>query len=38
MKYGLNRIIIKSFTKKMGWLGGKGIQFHPWGPKIKLHK
>jgi hypothetical protein len=29
---------IKSFTQQMGWLGGKGVEFHPWGPKIKLHK
>ncbi len=22
----------------MGWLGVKGIEFHPWGPKFKVHK
>jgi hypothetical protein len=38
MKYGLNRTNIKLFTQQMGWLGDKGIEFHPWGPRIKLHK
>ncbi len=28
MKYGLNRINIRLFTQEMGWLGGKGVQFH----------
>ncbi len=22
----------------MGWFGGKGVELHPWGPKIKFHK
>jgi hypothetical protein len=22
----------------VGWLDGKGVELHPWGPKIKLHK
>jgi hypothetical protein len=38
MKYGLNRIKIRLFTQQVGWLGGKGILFHPWDPRIKLHK
>jgi hypothetical protein len=29
MKYGLNIINIKIFTQQMGWLGYKGIEFHP---------
>jgi hypothetical protein len=33
-----NSVNIKSFTQQMGWLGGKGVEFHPGGPKIKLHK
>jgi len=31
MKYGLNRINIRLFKQPMGWLGGKGVEFHPWG-------
>jgi hypothetical protein len=39
MKYGLNRINIRLFTQQVGWqLGGKGVELHPWGPKVKLHK
>jgi hypothetical protein len=38
MKYGLNGINIQLFTQWMWWLGGKGIELHPWGLKIKLHK
>jgi hypothetical protein len=38
MKYGLNIIESKFFTQKVGWLGGKGVEFHPWYPRIKLHK
>jgi hypothetical protein len=38
MKYGLTKINIKSFYNKVGWLGGKGVELHPWGPRIKLHK
>jgi hypothetical protein len=37
MKDGLNRIKIILFTQ-MGRLGGKGIELHPWGSRIKLHK
>jgi hypothetical protein len=33
MKYGLNKINTKLFTEQVKWLGGKGIQFHPWGSK-----
>jgi hypothetical protein len=33
MKYGLNKINIILFTQQVGWLDGKGIQFHPWGSK-----
>ncbi len=28
----------KLFTQQVGWLGGNGDQFHPWGPRIKFHK
>ncbi len=38
MKYGLNKINIRLFTQQVGWLGGKKVEFHPWGPRIKLHK
>jgi hypothetical protein len=38
MKYGLNQINTKLFKQQVGWFGGKGIQFHPWGSRIKLHK
>jgi hypothetical protein len=32
MKYGLlNRINIKLFSQQVGWLGGKGVELHPWG-------
>jgi hypothetical protein len=30
MKYGVNKINTNLFTQQMGWLSGKGIQFHPW--------
>ncbi len=33
MKYGL-----RLFTQQVEWLGGKGVQFDPWDPKIKLHE
>jgi hypothetical protein len=36
--YGLNKIKNKLFTQEVGWLGGKKIELHPWGPKIKFHK
>jgi hypothetical protein len=36
MKYVLNRINTKLFTQQIKWLGGKGIQFHPYSPRIKL--
>jgi hypothetical protein len=38
MKCGLNRIKIKLFTQQMGWLDGKEVELHPWGPNIKFHK
>jgi hypothetical protein len=38
MKYGVNRINIKLFTEQVGWLGGKAVEFHLWGPRVKLHK
>jgi hypothetical protein len=38
MKYGVNKINIILFTQQVGWLGGKGVELHPWGPRIKLHK
>jgi hypothetical protein len=37
MKYGLNIIKI-ILSPQFGWLGGKGVEFHPWGLGIKLHK
>jgi hypothetical protein len=24
--------------QQMGWLGGKGVNLHPWGSRINLHK
>jgi hypothetical protein len=36
MKYGLNKINIKSYTQKVGWLGDKGVEIYPWGLKIKF--
>jgi hypothetical protein len=36
MKYGLNKINIRLNTQQVGWLGGKRVQLHPWGPRIKL--
>ncbi len=38
MKYGLNKINTKLFTQQVGWHGGKGVEFHHWGPRIKLQK
>jgi hypothetical protein len=38
MKYGLNKINIKCFTQQVGWLGGKRVELHPSGLKIKLEK
>jgi hypothetical protein len=38
MKLGLNRINVRLFTQQVGWFGGKGVELHPWGPKIKFHK
>jgi len=38
MKYGLNKINTRLFTQQAGWFGGKGVQFHPWGLKIKFRK
>jgi len=38
MKYGLNKINIRLFTQQVGYLGGKGVELHPWDLKIKLHK
>jgi hypothetical protein len=35
MKYDLNKIKI---THQVEWLGGKGVEFHPWCLRIKLHK
>jgi len=35
MKYGLNKIKI---TQQVEWLGGKGVELHPWCLRIKLHK
>jgi hypothetical protein len=38
MKYGLNKINITLFTQQVGLFGDKKVEFHPWGPRIKLHK
>jgi hypothetical protein len=29
MKYSINKINIKLFMQQVGWLGGKGVEFHP---------
>jgi hypothetical protein len=36
MKYGLNIISTKLFTQQVGWFGGKGVDFHPWGFKDQI--
>ncbi len=36
MKYNVNRVNIKLFMQQV-W-GDKGVELHPWGPRIKLHK
>jgi hypothetical protein len=36
MKYGLNKIKIRLFTQQVGQLGGKGVEFHPWGSRSSL--
>ncbi len=33
MKCDLNRININLVTQQMGWLGGKGFEFHLWSPR-----
>jgi hypothetical protein len=38
IEYGVNRINVRLFTQQVGWLGGKGVELHPWGLRIKLHK
>jgi len=38
MKYGFNKIHIKLLSQQGGLLGGKGVEFDPWGPRIKLHR
>jgi hypothetical protein len=38
MKYGVNKINIRLFIEQVRWLDGKGIKFHPQGPRINLHK
>jgi hypothetical protein len=38
MKYGLIIIKTKLSTQQAEWLNGEGIELHPWGSKIKLHK
>jgi hypothetical protein len=37
-KNGLIKMKSKLFTQQVGWLGGKGIKFYSWGPRIKLYK
>jgi len=27
----VNRMHITTLPQKVGWIGGKGIDFHPWG-------
>jgi hypothetical protein len=38
MKYGLNRIRIRLFTKQVQWHGEKAVELHLCGPNIKFHK
>jgi len=38
IKYGLNRMHSTIFSYHMGWFSGKGVDIHPWGPRVKLHK
>jgi len=36
MKYGINKINTKLFTQQIKWHGGKGVELHPYSPRIKL--
>ncbi len=38
MKYGFNKLHIELLPQQRGLLGGKGVEFDPWCPRIKLHK
>jgi len=29
-------VLKKLFTQQGGWFGDKGIEFQPWGPRIKF--
>jgi hypothetical protein len=34
----LNRMQINYLPQQVGWLGGKRVDFKPWGSKINPHK
>ncbi len=38
IKYGLNKMHCTMFAHQVGWFDGKGVDIHPWGLSIKLHK
>jgi len=38
IKYGLDKMHCTMFAHQVGWFDGKGVDIHPWGLSIKLHK
>jgi hypothetical protein len=38
VEYGVNRMHPMTFSHKLGWFDGKGVDIHPCGIKIKPHK
>jgi hypothetical protein len=38
VKYGLNIMQSTIFAHQVGCFDGKGVDIHPWGLSIKLHK
>jgi hypothetical protein len=34
----VNRMHITILSQKVGWLGGKGVDVHPWDSRIDFHK
>jgi hypothetical protein len=38
IKYRLNRMHSTIFALQVEWFDGKGVNIHPWGLRIKLHK
>jgi hypothetical protein len=38
IKYGVNKMHSITSSQQVGWFDGKGIDIHPWGLRMKLHK